>query len=315
VQKKSATTLNRARLKKGHLGTTKTELMYAEISLYNEDALLLLATGVLQCPSTPTKSEVSSGKDVGGMGIGQRIRNLVSPTGSSSHVSRENWMVQNFRETTAFDRKLNVILHNPEFFRLFQKVVVQSRHFSPTGVSYQLNDFMEAAMPLVEVLADIEAAGQKVRRPLTDFGYYENNNASPYKDIDEGSYISPLVNSSGHFNSSNRANIFTKGGAEMSPIECSYTSYPDHSWMSPNPCQRHKGKRVSRYSRLNSKNALDTDDQSVRSAESYSTGISLPSLDHTVETASCSDEDSVNDSLMSGFTVRRNTYINSATAT
>lgn len=70
-----------------------------------------------------------------------------------------------FRGDSLFQRKVNIILHNPEMFRRYQRYAVSSRHFSPTGLCYVLFDFMDQFMRIADILEDIEREGEQSRYP------------------------------------------------------------------------------------------------------------------------------------------------------
>jgi hypothetical protein len=189
-----------------------------------------------------------------GQRVRERLVGIARPQPTNDEIK-----ARDVRDTWHFERKLNVIVRNPEMFRRYKQYAIQSEHFSPTGLCYVLNEFMDRFMKISNILEDIEREGEQSRydayiiSALDDFDTETITFDCGYEDLSP--YPSPRLTA-----------------CHSSPL--SMGSFSEKSMDST-------GTMTSNASRKTRRKYYDTDNQSLFSVQSSGTGISLPSLDPT----------------------------------
>ncbi|GKY91629.1 hypothetical protein MPSEU_000134800 [Mayamaea pseudoterrestris] len=233
--------------------------------------------------SCPTSDEISTSQQpplTNGprVALSRLVRTRWSVLGREQPTIQE-LVVKEVREDLMFERKVNVILHNPEMFRRYQRYAVASRHFSATGLCHVLLEFMNHQMKIAEILEDIRQAGQESRYPAYVVSALDEVdtetitfNGAEQEEVD----VSPFTR-----HSSNES--WLPSLSSTSPTSVLAMTNNDES-------VARKTKTFSLFRHFPGRGTLDNIDRSM-SLDSCSTGISLPSLDGTSDQQS--DDSSV----------------------
>jgi hypothetical protein len=202
------------------------------ISLYDTEGLLARQSAASKTSGRPQ------------MHLGRLIRDRI--VGQQQAPSWEKLKVKELRESWFFDRKLNIILRNPEMFRRYKQYALDSGQLSPSGLCHVLNEFMERLMTIANILEDIEREGKQPRCPT--FVVSALDKGITFDDVSEDLSLS----------------LHSASSQDRSPVSPLSSPTSDFFKKEPNMGGREKTKE----GRLNS-------------MVSYETDITLPSLDQS----------------------------------
>ena len=203
--------------------------------------------------------------------LGRLVRDRLAGLSRQQPRSLEEQVVKEVRNDLLFERKLDIILRNPDMFRRYQRYAVESKHFSPSGLGYMLLDFMDQDMKIPDLLEDIQRQGGQSRYEeayvVSALDEYDTETITfDSLDGEDEEYPSPCP-------SRTRDSSLPFPGTTTSPT--SVLNMPDVVHMSTSQI-----KSSSSPSSIN-RHAHQYDPNRWMSSESFSTGMSLPSLDGT----------------------------------